>query len=92
MGCARPALGTELGVWAVLLGVDAGDASHSALPSSLPPSDVLSYTCLRAFAQTLSSARLGPAVSDTLPGQAHTSPSQGSRLCISALNISLPPA
>ena len=91
MGFSRPALGTELGVWAVLLGVDAGDASKSALPSSLPPSDVLSCTCLRAFSQTLSSARLGLAVSDTLPGQAHTSPSHRS-LCISALNISLPPA
>lgn len=85
-------LGTEPGFWAVLFGADAGDASHSVLPSSLPSSDVLSCTCLRAFAQTVSSARLGLAVSDMLPGQARVSPSQGSLVCISAQNVSLPPA
>lgn len=67
------------------------DASHPVFPSSLPPSDAPSCTCLRAFAQTLSSARLRLTISDTLPGQAHTSPSQGSLLCISSLNVSLAP-
>lgn len=92
MGRTCAVLGTEPGFWAVLFGVDAGDASHSVLPSSLPSSDVLSCTCLRAFAQTISSARLGLAISDMLPGQAHVSPPQGSLVCISARNVSLPPA